>query len=76
MVVMVNGLLAKQAVMFLHFRNGTFKASFWIERSFLVLPFLNVRISKLHKRKFVDFKHDITDGEKLLNFLHQVNVCL
>ena len=76
MVVMVNLLFAKQAVMLLHFRNGTFKALLLIKRAFLILPFLNVWIIKLHERKFVDFKHNITDRKKLLNLLYQVNVCL
>ena len=76
MVVMGNGLLAKQAMMFLHFRDGAFKTFFLVERTLLILPFLNVRIIQLHKRKFVDLQHNITDRKKLLNFLHQVNVCL
>ena len=76
MMIMVDGLLAKQTVMFLHFRDSFFKACFLIERASLILPFLNVWIIQLHKRKFIDFEHNITDRKKLLNFLHQVNVCL
>lgn len=76
MVVMVNRFFAKQAMMFLHFRNSFFEACFLIERTLLILPFLNVRIIQLHKRKFINLKHNITDRKKLLNFLHQVNVCL
>ena len=76
MVEMVNRLFAKQTVMSLHFRYGTFKVCFLIERTLLILPFLNIRIIQLHKRKFVDFKHDITDGKKLLNFLYQIDVGL
>lgn len=76
MVVMVNRFFAKQAMVLLHFRDGFFKACFLIERTLLILPFLNVRIIQLHKRKFINLKHNITDRKKLLNFLHQVNVCL
>ena len=76
MVVMLNGLFAKQTVVLLHFGNSIFKAPFLVERSLLILPFLNVRIIKPHEREFVDFQHSITDRKKLLNFLYQIDVCL
>lgn len=62
--------------MFLHFRDGTFKAFFFVERSLLILPLLNIGIIKPHERKFVDFKHYIADGKKLLNLLNQIDVSL
>jgi len=62
--------------MFLYFRDGTFKAFFFVKRSLLILPLLNVGIIKPHERKFVDFKYNIADGKKLLNLLNQVDVCL
>ena len=76
MVVMVNRVFAKQAMVLLHFRDSFFKTCFLIERALLILPFLNIRVIQPHKRKFVDFKYNITDRKKFLNFLHQVNVCL
>ena len=76
MVVMVNRVFAKQAMVLLHFRDGFFKVCFLIEWTLLILPFLNVRIIQLHKRKFVDFEHNIADRKKLLNLLYQVDVCL
>ena len=75
-MVMGNGFLAKQAMVFLHFRDGFFKVCFLIERTLLILPFLNIRIIQLHKRKFVDFEHSIADRKKLPNLLYQVDVCL
>ena len=75
-MVMGDGLLAKQAVMFLHFGDGFFKACFLIERALLILPFLNIGVIQPHKRKFVDFEHNIADRKKLLNLLYQVDVCL
>ena len=62
--------------MFLYFRDGTFKAFYFVKRSLLILPLLNVGIIKPHERKFVDFKYNIADGKKLLNLLNQVDVCL
>ena len=76
MVVMVDGLITEQAMVFLHFRNSIFKTPFLVEWALLVLPFLNVRIIKPHERKFVYFKHNITDRKELLNFSHQIDVCL
>lgn len=75
-MVMVNRVFAKQAMVLLHFRDSFFKTCFLIERALLILPFLNIRVIQPHKRKFVDFKYNITDRKKFLNFLHQVNVCL
>ena len=76
MMVMGDGLLAKQAVMFLHFRNSFFKICFLIEWTLLILPFLNIWVIQLHKRKFVDFEHNIADRKKLPNLLYQVDMCL
>ena len=42
----------------------------------LILPFLNIGVVQLHKRKFVDFEHNIVDRKKLPNLLYQVDVCL
>ena len=75
-MVMGDGLLAKQAVMFLHFRNSFFKACFLIEWTLLILPFLNIWVIQLHKRKFVDFEHNIADRKKLPNLLYQIDVSL
>ena len=75
-MVMGDGLLAKQAMVLLHFRDGFFKACFLIEWTLLILPFLNIGVVQLHKRKFVDFEHDIADRKKLPNLLYQVDVCL
>ena len=75
-MVMGNGLLAKQAMMFLHFRNSFFEARLLIKWTLLILPFLNIGVVQLHKRKFVDFEHDIADRKKLPNLLYQVDVCL
>ena len=76
MMVMGNGLLAKQAVMLLHFRDSFFEACLLIEWTLLILPLLNIRIVQPHKRKFVDFEHNIADRKKLPNLLYQVDVCL
>ena len=76
MMVMDNGLFAKQAMMFLHFRNGFFEARLLIEWALLILPFLNIGVVQLHKRKFVDFEHNIADRKKFPNLLYQVDVCL
>ena len=76
MVVMVDGFITEQAMVFLHFRNGSLKAFLLVERSLLILPLLNVWIIKLHERKLVDFKHNIADRKELLDFLYQVDVRL
>lgn len=74
-MVMGDGLLAKQAMMFLHFRDSFFEARFLIERTLLILPFLNIGVIQSHKCKFVDFEHNIADRKKFPNLLYQVDVC-
>lgn len=55
-------------------RDGVFKAAFLIKRTLLILPFLNIWIVQCHKRKFVDFEHNVTDRKKFAKHLHKVNV--
>ena len=73
-VVMLDALLAEQAVAFLHIEDGFFDASLSIEWASLILPSLNMRIAQLHEREAVDLQHDVRDGKELLYLLHQIDV--
>ena len=73
-VVMLDALLAEQAVAFLHIEDSFFNAALPIEWASLILPSLNMRIVQLHEREAVDLQHDVRDGEKILNLLHQIDM--
>ena len=73
-VVVLDALLAEQAVAFLHIEDSFFNASLSVERSTLILPSLNMRIVQLHEREAVDFQHDVRDRKKPLHLLHQIDV--
>ena len=73
-VVVLDALLAEQAVAFLHIEDGFFDASLSVERSTLVLPSLNMRVVQLHECEAVDLQHDVRDGKELLYLLHQIDV--
>ena len=73
-VVVLDALLAEQAVAFLHIEDGFFDASLSIEWASLILPSLNMRIVQLHEGEPIDLQHDVRDGKELLHLLHHVQV--
>ena len=73
-VIVLDALLAEQAVAFLHIEDGFFDASLSVERATLLLPFLDMRIVQLHEGESIDLQHDVCDRKELLYLLHQIDV--